>query len=173
MKSTILLSVVLTLFICLNADAQASMAKKTPKMEELKQADAIAKRFFELLKKNEIKALSEYIVEGLGSSWDDTKKIQARNDYTSKFEMIALRPPKGVYGIFDGYDMIEQGFLFGSDRYFRNTYIGYFEESVLLFEFRFYVNSKNKVMLNYVGWSDKNPFEYMSTSDMLLPKYER
>ena len=37
--------------------------------------------------------------------------------------------------------------------------------------YRFFVKEDDTVTLHNIGWSDKNPFEYMSTPDMLLPKY--
>ena len=84
---------------------------------------------------------------------------------------MSIKPPKGVYGDLQGFDIIDQGIIPGSDRYFRNTYLGYFEQSVLIFEFRFYVTQNKTVRLNYIGWSEKNPFEYMSTADMLISRY--
>ncbi len=153
-------------------NAQDLDLTKVPKQEYLDEAKKIARTFFENYENKNHKANADYIVKSLGQNWDESKRISERNDYLAKFEIISLRPPKGVYGELDGYDLIEQGFLKGSDRYFRHTYIGYHEGSILLYEFRFYVNNKQKVTLHYIGWSEKNPFEYMSTPDMLLPKYD-
>jgi len=153
-------------------NAQDLDLTKVPKQEYLDEAKQIARTFFENYKNKNHKANADYIVKSLGQNWDESKRISERNDYLAKFEIISLRPPKGVYGELDGYDLIEQGFLKGSDRYFRHTYIGYHEGSILIYEFRFYVNNKQKVTLHYIGWSEKNPFEYMSTPDMLLPKYD-
>ena len=145
--------------------------KKIPNDDYINQAKIISKTFFENLKNKEHKSNADFIVKSIGSTWDESKKISERNSYLSKFEIISMKPPMGVYGDLNGYDLIEQGFLKGSDRYFRHTYLGYFEDSFLLFEFRFYAKSDGKVSLHYIGWSEKNPFEYMSTSDMLLPRY--
>ncbi len=153
-------------------NAQDLDLTKVPKQEYLDEAKKIARTFFENYENKNHKTNADYIVKSLGQNWDESKRISERNDYLAKFEIISLRPPKGVYGELDGYDLIEQGFLKGSDRYFRHTYIGYHEGSILLYEFRFYVNNKQKVTLHYIGWSEKNPFEYMSTPDMLLPKYD-
>jgi len=152
--------------------AQGLDLKKVPKQEHLDEGKKIASTFFENLKKKEFNTNAEFIVNSIGKSWDETKKISQRNDYLAKFELMNLPPPKGIYGEMDGYDLIEQGFIKGSNRIFRHTYIGYHEGSFLIYEFRFYVNSLGKVSLHYIGWTDKNPFEYMSTPDMMLPRYD-
>jgi hypothetical protein len=153
------------------AKAQNLDLKKVPKQDYVDSAKEIAKGFFDNLKKNKHKEIADFIVESIGYNWDESKKITSRNDYMSKLEIISLKPPKGVFGDLIGYDLIEEGLLSGSDRYFRHTYISYHDGSVLIWEFRFFVDKDNKVTLHYIGWSDKNPFEYMSTPDMLLPRY--
>ncbi len=173
MKNTT--KILLLIVIVLNggiASSQNLDLNKVPKLEYLKAAKKIASDFFERLKDKQHEANADFIIEHLGRAWDESKRISERNDYLNKFQLISIKPPKGVYGDLDGYDLIEQGFLRGSDRYFRHTYMGYFEGNYLIFEFRFYVNSAEEVTLDYIGWSEKNPFEYMSTSDMLLPKYD-
>ncbi len=147
--------------------------KKIPKPEYITGAKEIAKVIFENLKNKKYKEIADYVVGTLGYNWDETKKISTRNDYLSKLEIIGLKPPKGVFGDLNGYDLIEEGFIKGSDRYFRHCYMTYHEGSILIWEFRFYVDKGGKVTLHYLGWSDKNPFEYMSTSDILLPKYDK
>lgn len=159
------------LLIVSTASAQNFM--KRPSKENIKKGEDQAKEFFTLIQKNKHREAADYIINKLGKSWDESKKIQERNDYVNKFELIALSPPQGTFGKLDSYDLIEEGFLAGSDRVFRHTYIGYHEESVLMYEFRFYITPKGEVTLNYLGWSEKNPFEYMSTPDMLLTKWER
>lgn len=171
------ISKLLILFILIHLsdaslNAQYLDLTKVPKAEFLNEAKKIANTFFENFKNKKLSENADFIVNSLGETWDESKKIAQRNDYLAKFEIISLKPPKGVYGELDGFDLIEQGFLKGSDRYFRHTYIGYHEGSILIYEFRFYVDNKNKVQLHYIGWSEKNPFEYMSTPDMLLPKYD-
>ncbi|MDC7994350.1 hypothetical protein [Altibacter sp. HG106] len=154
-----------------NISAQELDIHAMPKKAYIAEAKAIANTFFTNFKDKKLKENADFIVNSLGATWDETKKISQRNEYLGKFEIISLKPPKGLYGDLDDYDLIEEGFLQGSDRYFRHTYIGYHEGSVLIYEFRFYVNHKEEVTLHYIGWSEKNPFEYMSTADMLLPKY--
>ena len=38
-------------------------------------------------------------------------------------------------------------------------------------EFRFYVKPDGKPMLMYVTWSDKNPFEFLTNSEMLIDQW--
>ncbi|RSC92934.1 hypothetical protein [Tenacibaculum singaporense] len=164
---------ILTLLSFNSIIAQDLNLTKVPKTEYLDKAKKIASTFFENLKNKNHKGNADFIVKSVGESWDESKKISQRNDYLAKFEIISLKPPKGIYGDLDGFDLIEQGFLKGSDRYFRHIYIGYHDGSVLIYEFRFYVDSKKNVTLHYIGWSEKNPFEYMSTPDILLSKYDK
>lgn len=156
---------------CFQINAQDLDLTKTPKRAYLEQAKAISKNIFTKLENGEHREIANFIVDNLGQTWDESKRINERNDYIGKFEIISLDPPKGIYGKINGFDLIDEGFLLGSDRVFRHTYITYHEGSSLLWEFRFYVNSNEKVTLNYIGWSEQNPFEYMSTPDMLLTRY--
>ncbi len=171
-KLKLLFALLTVLFSLNNIQAQDLDLNKVPKAEYLKEAKKFANTFFDNLKNKRHKENAEIIISSLGTSWDESKRITERNDYLAKFEIISLNPPNGVYGDLDGYDLIEEGFLKGSDRYFRHTYIAYHKGSILTYEFRFYVDSNEKVTLHYIGWSEKNPFEYMSTPDMLLPKYD-
>jgi len=79
-----------------------------------------------------------------------------------------MSPPQSSYGKLDGYDLMDESYLPGSVRYFRLTYISYHEGAPLIWQFRFYVKPNGKIALNYITWSEKNPFEFLSTSDMLL-----
>ena len=145
---------------------------KRPSDESVKKAEEISELFFSNMKKGKNEANADFIVNSIGGSWDQTKKISQKGDYLQKFQIIDLSPDEGgVYGRIVSYDLLEKGFLSGSDRYFRLTYIGYHPNSVLMYEFRYYVKPSGEVRLQYIGWSDKNPFEYMSTSDMMLTKY--
>lgn len=143
---------------------------KVPKKEHLQQGKEMAAGFFENLRKKDHQANADFIVNSLGGSWEESKKITERNSYLNKFQLIGME--NGLYGNLHGTDLIEEGFLPGTDRYFRHTYLGYFDNSFLVFEFRFYVNPAGKVTLHYIGWSESNPFEYMATGDMLLPMYD-
>ncbi len=170
-KVTYISILMVSILLCNMLPAQNLNLSKTPKPEYLDSAKELAKGVFENLKQKNHKEIADFIVESIGYNWQESKKITERNDYLAKLEIISLKPPDGVYGDLNGYDLIDEGFLQGSDRLFRHTYISYHDGSILIWEFRFYVDKDEKVNLHYMGWSDKNPFEYMSTPDMLLPRY--
>ncbi len=153
--------------------AQKNYLRNEPKAEHLAEARAIAEHIFENFMQDKITDIAEYIVDHIGFTWNPVKRISELNDYKAKLEMMKVGPPNGVYGEMIDYDMIEEGFLPGSARYFRHTYLTYHEASLLTWEFRFYVGKNDELRLHYIGWSETNPFEYMSTSDMLLPLYSK
>lgn len=148
-----------------NTTAQQVDLKKTPKPEVVASAKEVAKVFFDDLKNNRHEKLVDYIIEGVGYNLDTSEKSKMRIDFLEKFKIISTAPPQGTHGPVSGYDMIEASFVPGSDRYFRHTYLTYHEGNAVIWEFRFYVDNYQKVLLNYIGWSDKNPFEYLSTPE--------
>ncbi|MCG8607294.1 hypothetical protein MJD09_20220 [bacterium] len=74
-----------------------------------------------------MKKMAEWMVDQLGYAWDASTKLQNKNEYQSKIEIILLNPPANAYGTMDGYDLIEESYLPGSNRFFRLTYISYHE----------------------------------------------
>ena len=92
-----------------------------------------------------------------------------KNDFKSKLDLVITSPPVTPYGKLSGYDLIDEAYLPNSNRYFRLVYISYHEGAPLLWEFRFYVKPDGKIALNYIVWSEKNPFEYMSNAEMTFP----
>ncbi|GHA61092.1 hypothetical protein [Pontibacter akesuensis] len=170
MKSTLLTVLLLLTAFCTSFSQTTDFSKK-PNAAKIQEAKTIVNTIFTDLKNNRHEKVADFMVESIGKTWDAATKIKNKNDYLSKMQIISVSPPEGVYGSLDGYDLIEEAYLPGSDRYFRHTYISYHEGSKLIWEFRFYINSKQKLTIDYIGWSEKNPFEYMSTSDMLAPRY--
>ena len=165
------LSIILLFCISINLSFGQDFNKK-PSTETTQKAKEISVNFFQNLKNGELEKNADFIVNSIGGSWDDTKKISQKGDYLKKFEIISLDPGYGgIFGVIDSYDLLEIGFLKGSDRYIRLVYIGYHPGSVLMYEFRYYLNPKNELKLQYIGWSESNPFEYMSTSDIIMTKY--
>jgi hypothetical protein len=158
-----------------SAGAQQVAAQvKTPNAEAISAAYKIAEGIFAKLKEGKTEDIAKSIVEQLGHAWDASTRVKNMNDFKSKLDMISISPPEGAYGKLSGYDLIEESSLPGTDRYFRLTWISYHEESPMIWEFRFYVKPDGKVALHYCGWSDKNPFEYLSRADMqLLRWYQR
>jgi hypothetical protein len=146
----------------------------TPSAVAVSAAYKLAEGLFENLKAGKNDDIAKWLVEQVGSSWDAQTKVKNAADYKSKLDMILISPPSGTYGKLDSYDLIEESALPGTDRYFRLTFITYHEAAPLIWELRYYVKSDGKVALKYCGWSDKNPFEYLSTSDMQIQRwYER
>lgn len=148
-----------------NTTAQQVDLKKTPKPEIIQAANGIAKVFFDDLKNKRHEKLTDFIIESVGYNLDTAEKAKMRIEFIEKFEIISTAPPRGTHGQMSGYDLIDESYVPGSDRYFRHTYMTYHEGNVVLWEFRFYVDKDQKVLLNYIGWSDNNPFEYLSTPD--------
>jgi len=141
---------------------------KRPAEEVIANARKMMEELFADLKAGKSEKIAKWMIDQIGYAWDASTKLQNMNEYKSKLDIILLSPPANAYGKLDGYDLLDESFLPGSDRYFRLTYISYHEGAPLIWEFRFYVKPDRKVALNYIGWSEKNPFEYISTSEMLL-----
>ncbi|WP_276495682.1 hypothetical protein [Pontibacter litorisediminis] len=170
MRSTLLFALLFLATVTTSLAQKADLTKR-PSAAKIQEAKNMATTIFADLKNERHDKIADFMVESLGKSWDSSTRIKNKNDYKGKMEIISMSPPNGVYGDMGGYDLIEEAYLPGSDRYFRHTYITYHEGSKLVWEFRFYINNKQEVTLDYIGWSEKNPFEYLSTSDMLVPRY--
>jgi hypothetical protein len=144
---------------------------KVPSGQSLARAHKMAEQLFENLKNGKSQAIAQWIADEIGYAWDASTKIQKLNDFKAKLDIVGVSPPASSYGKLGGYDLIEESYLPGSDRYFRTTYISYHEGAPLIWEFRFYVNPKGKVTLNYITWNTDNPFEYLATPDMQLERW--
>ena len=131
----------------------------------------MAEQLFANLKAGESEKIAQWIVNELGFTWDATTKVQNMNDYKAKMDIIKISPPQGSFGALAGYDLIEESYLPGSDRYFRTTYISYQEGAPLIWEFRFYVKPDGRVSLSFIGWNPQNPFEYLAKPDMQLERW--
>lgn len=143
----------------------------TPNAEAVAAAYKMAEGLFTKLKTGKNDEIAKWLVDQVGYPWDAATKVKSVSDYRSKLDMILLSPPEGQFGKMSGYDMIEESSLPGTDRYFRLTYLSYHEGAPLVWEFRFYVKPDGKVTLSACSWSDKNPFEYLSTADMQLLRW--
>lgn len=143
----------------------------TPSADSVAAAYKMADGLFANLKAGKNEEIAKWLVEQVGYAWDAQTKIKNMNEYKAKLDMILLSPPAAQYGKMSGYDLIEESSLPGTDRYFRLTYVSYHEGAPLVWEFRFYVKPDGKLALSSCGWSDKNPFEYLSTGDMQLLRW--
>jgi len=142
-----------------------------PSATVVSAAYKMAESVFASLKEGKTEEIAKWLVDQVGPSWDAQTKVKNSGDYRTKLDMILVSPPGGTYGKLDSFDLIEESALPGTDRYFRLTYITYHEAAPLLWEFRFYVKPDGKLALKYCGWSDKNPFEYLSTTDMQIQRW--
>jgi hypothetical protein len=175
LSSLLLILTVVALTALRSAGAQQVTPQvKTPNAAAISAAYKVAEGVFAKLKDGKTEEIAKNIVDQLGNAWDASTRVKNTNEFKSKLDMISISPPEGAYGKLSGYDLIEESSLPGTDRYFRLTWITYHEGAPMIWEFRFYVKPDGKVALHYCGWSDKNPFDYLSTADMqLLRWYQR
>lgn len=147
-----------------------SIDNKEASGEAVAQARKMVANLFQNLKDGKTEEIATWIVGEVGYALDAATKIKNTAEFKSKLDSMRLSPPVGTYGQLDSYDLIDEAYLPGSSRYFRLTYLSYHEGSPLTWEFRFYVKPNGKVALHYIRWSDKNPFEYLSSGDMMVTR---
>ena len=151
------------------ASAQLFKAEtKVPNAKALSAAQKHCTQVFEHLKAGKTQEISDWIMSEIGYALSEADKIRRRNEFKSRLDLLLAGPPSGPYGKIDGYDLLDESYLRGSDRYFRYVYISYHQDAPLIWEFRFYVRPDGGASLNFIIWSEMNPFVYMSTPDMLL-----
>jgi hypothetical protein len=143
----------------------------TPNAEAVAAAYKLVEGVYAKFEAGKTEEIAKWLTEQVGYTWDAAKKVQNTSEYKAKLDSILLSPPQGNWGKLSGHDLIEESSLPGSGRYFRLTYITYHEGAPLVWEFRFYVKPDGKPSLNSFAWSDKNPFEYLSTADMQLLRW--
>jgi len=144
---------------------------KMPSGEAISAAHKMAEQLFTNLKAGESEKIAQWIVGELGFTWDATTRVKNMNEYKAKMDIIQISPPEGSFGALSGYDLIEESYLPGSNKFFRTTYISYHEGAPLIWEFRFYVKPNGSVSLNFIGWNPGNPFEYLAKPDMQLERW--
>ncbi|MEM8484630.1 MAG: hypothetical protein AAF564_03735 [Bacteroidota bacterium] len=172
MKHFVRIFFLLCLVVPTTLQAQNFRAEiKQPKLAAQAAAEDMVATLFTNLKAGKSQEIAEWITGQVGYNWDATTKVQQTNEFKSQLDVILISPPASSYGALDSYDLIDESYLPGSDRYFRRTYISYHEGAPLVWEFRFYVKPDGGTALNAIQWEGKNPFEYMSTGDMLLNRW--
>jgi hypothetical protein len=142
---------------------------KTPSPEALAAAHKVCTDLFSNLAAGKTEEIATWITNELGYTNDAASKMTLKNNFKSKLDLVVASPPVTPYGKLSGYDLLDESYLPNSKRYFRLTFISYHEGAPLIWEFRFYVKPDGKVLLNHLEWSEKNPFEYMSTPEMRYP----
>lgn len=136
--------------------------------EAVAAARGMVATLFANLKEGKTEEIAKWMVEEVGYASDAATKIKNAGEYKSQLDIVLLSPPASSFGKLDGYDLIDEAYLPGSSRFFRLSYISYHQGAPLIWEFRFYVRPDGSVSLNYISWNPKNPFEFLSTNDMLL-----
>lgn len=167
-------SLVLLLFVATAPVALAqgvTLTIKPPGASVLSQADALVDTVFTALEEGRSQDVAEFLNRHVGYADNQSDQVNNVNTYRSQLDVVLLPPPGGPLGPMDGYDLLEESYLPGSSRYFRRTYMTYHEGAPLIWEFRFYVRPDGTTSLNAFQFDPANPFEYLSTSDMLLNRW--
>ena len=124
---------------------------------------------FARLQAGDADALAEWVVNETYSDGSGSTRIQTLSQFESQFRMMTQED--GPFGEMDGYDLLQEDALPGTDRYFRLTYMSYHQEVALVWEIHFYVRPDGGLSIPYLQFNGQNPYVYLSTSDMLLPRY--
>jgi hypothetical protein len=170
MKTILFLLLTLSIVFSSRVAAQSPKSEtKTPNPEALASARKACIDLFSNLAAGKTEEIATWISNEIGYMRDPANRITMKNDFKSKLDLVITGPPVTPYGKLSGYDLIDETYLPNSNRYFRLVYISYHEGAPLIWEFRFYVKPDGKVALNYIVWSEKNPFEYMSNAEMTIP----
>lgn len=151
------------------AAAQVRGTIGEPATEALAQAHQLCSGWFDLLTQGKTEEVAQAVTEQVSVAKSPSERIQTLNELKSSLDIILAGPPTSAYGAIDGYALLEQSYLPGTDRCFRFTFMTYHTDAPLLWEFRWYVKPNGTVVLSNVTWSGDNPFAYMSTTDMLFP----
>jgi hypothetical protein len=149
---------------------QASRTAKTPSREVIYEAHKDCADLFAYLAADNTEEAARWMADEVGFAQDDVGKATLKDGFKTKLDAVMASPPQSPYGKFSGYDLLDEAYLPNSARYFRLVYISYHEGAPLIWEFRFYVKPDGRAALESVEWSEKNPFEYMATPEMLYPK---
>jgi hypothetical protein len=137
----------------------AATATKAPTPEAIAAAKKASTEVFGKLAAGKTEEVAAWISDEIGYTRDAASKITLKNDFKSKLDLIMTGPPVTPYGKISGYDLVSECYLPNSNRFFRLIYISYHEGAPLMWEFRYYVKQDGKIALNYVQWSEGNPFE--------------
>lgn len=163
------LFIVVFLFTASPLNAQSF---KSPDRAHLSQAkEVILDSVFTRLNPEEADELAEWMVDQVHSDASGSNRVQQINQFQSQFRMIVQDGPDSPFGEMDGYDLLDETALPGTDRYFRLTYMTYHNRAPLVWEFHFYVTPTDELSLAFVNFEGQNPFSYMTTPDMLIQQF--
>jgi hypothetical protein len=165
MKFYISIFIIVFIFSPLYISAETTTSPEKGKINN--QVNEFIVKFFDDIENKRTEKIAWMIVEETGYYLDKSEKEKIENDYKANLDKIFIEPPKGKYGQYYGYNLINTSYLKGSNRYFRSYYISYHSGAPLVWEFRFYVRPKGELSLNHISWSEKNPFECLSSLDLI------
>jgi hypothetical protein len=157
----------------LSVQSQSAKAEsKTPSPEALTAAHKACTDLFANLAAGKTEEIASWITNEIGYMRDAASKLTLKNDFKSKLDLIVTSPPVSPYGKLSGFDLLDESYLPKSSRYFRLTYISYHEGAPLVWQFRFYVKPDGKIALNYITWSESDPFELVSKPEMSVGEHK-
>lgn len=169
MKAATFFAVCTALFLTQTAHAQ-TLGQPDPALVEQAKA-LVADSIFTRLNADQADALAEWVTDQTHSDASGVTRMQQLSQFQSQFRMIAASGPSNPFGEMDGFDLLQQSSLPGTDRYFRLTYMTYHDELPLVWEFHFYARPDGGLSMPYLQFSGQNPFTYLSTPDMLIERY--
>ena len=133
--------------------------------------EILANQLFARLEAGEADALAEWVTNQTHSEASGSTRMQSLNQFQSQFRMILNGGPGSPFGAMDGYDLIQQTALPGTNRYFRLLYMSYHQGAPLLWEVHFYVKPNDELAVTLFQFNGQNPFSYMTSPDMLIERY--
>jgi|SRR5690625_175482 len=133
--------------------------------------EILAEELFARLQAGEADALAEWVTDQTHSEASGTTRLQSLGQFQSQFRMILQGGANSPFGAMDGYDLIQQSTLPGTNRYFRLVYMSYHRGAPLLWEVHFYVKPDDDLAITYFQFNGQNPFTYMTSPDMLIERY--
>lgn len=149
--------------------AQTPRPVATAHLERAKEI--LATELFARLEAGEADALAEWVTEQTHSEVSGTTRMQSLNQFQSQFRMILNGGAGSPFGAMDGYDLIQQSTLPGTNRYFRLLYMSYHQGAPLLWEVHFYVKPDDDLAITLFQFNGQNPFAYLTSPDMLIERY--
>lgn len=136
-----------------------------------KAMNILDENLFARLEAGNANELAEWVTDQTHSEASGTTRMQSLNQFQSQFGIILQSGPDSPFGNIEGYDLIQQSALPGTDRYFRLLYMSYHRKAPLLWEVHFYVQHDGELSVTYFQFDGQNPFAYLTTPDMLIDQY--
>lgn len=166
------LSALTLLVIVLGSGAARAQTIQPPDRVLLERAKGIvADSIFARLEAGQADELAEWVTDATHSEASGVTRLQQFNQFQTQFRMMTEEATNSPFGKMEGYDLLQEVALPGTDRYFRLTYMSYHQELPLVWEIHFYVRPDRTLSIPYLQFNGQNPFTYLSTPDMLIERY--